>query len=37
MVFPGTKIEDLKFVSSHPMALLQCKKFLRKISSYNFG
>ena len=30
MVFPGTKIEDLKFVSSHPMALLQCKKFLRR-------
>lgn len=29
MVYPGVKIEDLKFVSSHPMALLQCKKFLK--------
>ncbi|MDB3927441.1 prephenate dehydratase [Flavobacteriaceae bacterium] len=30
MVYPGIKIEDIKFVSSHPMALLQCKKFLKR-------
>lgn len=30
MVYPGVKIENLKFVSSHPMALLQCKRFLKK-------
>ena len=30
MVFPGINMEDLKFVSSHPMALLQCKNFLMK-------
>ena len=29
MVYPGVKIENLKFVSSHPMALLQCKRFLK--------
>lgn len=30
MVYPGVKIEDLKYISSHPMALLQCKRFLKK-------
>jgi prephenate dehydratase len=30
MVFPGISMENLKFVSSHPMALLQCKNFLMK-------
>ena len=30
MVYHGVKIENLKFVSSHPMALLQCKRFLKK-------
>jgi len=27
MALPGTKIKDLSTVSSHPMALLQCKSF----------
>ena len=30
MVLPGSKIEDIKYVSSHPMALLQCKRFFKK-------
>lgn len=30
MVLPGSKIEDIKYVSSHPMALLQCKTFFKK-------
>jgi prephenate dehydratase len=30
MALPGQKIEDIKEVCSHPMALLQCKKFLKK-------
>jgi len=29
MALPGSKIENLEIVSSHPMALLQCKKFLK--------
>lgn len=29
MVLRGQKIEDIKEVSSHPMALLQCKEFLK--------
>ncbi|QXP55992.1 prephenate dehydratase [Cellulophaga sp. HaHa_2_95] len=29
MVLPGQKIEDIKEVHSHPMALLQCKDFLK--------
>lgn len=29
MVFKGQKIEDIKEVHSHPMALLQCKEFLK--------
>ena len=29
LAYPGTKIEDLKEVHSHPMALNQCLKFLR--------
>lgn len=28
MALPGQRIEDIKFVQSHPMALLQCEKFL---------
>jgi prephenate dehydratase len=30
MVLPGQKIEDIKEVCSHPMALLQCKEFFKK-------
>jgi prephenate dehydratase len=30
MALPGQKIEDIKEVCSHPMALLQCKKFFKK-------
>ncbi len=30
MALPNQKIEDIKEVSSHPMALLQCKEFLKK-------
>ncbi|MFT4533160.1 MAG: prephenate dehydratase [Saprospiraceae bacterium] len=29
LAYPGTKIEDIKEVHSHPMALNQCLKFLR--------
>ena len=29
LAYPGVKIKDLKFISSHPMALLQCKDFLK--------
>ena len=29
MALPGQKIEDIEEVHSHPMALLQCKKFFR--------
>jgi prephenate dehydratase len=29
MVYPGVSFDDLKIVSSHPMALLQCKKFFK--------
>ena len=29
MALPGTKIEDIKEVHSHPMALLQCHNFFR--------
>ncbi len=29
MALPGQKIEDIKEVWSHPMALLQCRKFFR--------
>lgn len=29
MVAPGVKIDDIKTISSHPMALLQCKDFLK--------
>lgn len=28
MVLPGQKMQDIRFVQSHPMALLQCQKFL---------
>jgi len=28
MVLPGQKMEDIRFVQSHPMALLQCQEFL---------
>ncbi len=30
MALPGQKIENIREVWSHPMALLQCRKFLRK-------
>ncbi|MAM18685.1 MAG: prephenate dehydratase [Christiangramia sp.] len=30
MAIPGQKIEDIKKVFSHPMALLQCKEFFKK-------
>ncbi|OWP77201.1 prephenate dehydratase [Flavobacterium oreochromis] len=30
MAFPGQQIEDIKEVHSHPIALLQCAKFLEK-------
>jgi len=30
MVLKGQKIEDIKEVSSHPMALLQCKEFFKQ-------
>ncbi len=30
MVLKGTSIEDIKEVHSHPMALLQCKEFLKE-------
>ncbi len=30
MALPGQKIEDIKEVYSHPMALLQCKEYFRK-------
>ncbi|WP_272151666.1 prephenate dehydratase [Tenacibaculum aiptasiae] len=30
MALPGQQIEDIKEVSSHPMALLQCKEFFKK-------
>ena len=30
MALPGQKIEDIKEVHSHPMALLQCMQFLKK-------
>nr|WP_299175309.1 prephenate dehydratase [uncultured Allomuricauda sp.] len=30
MVLPGTIIDDIEEVHSHPMALLQCKEFFRK-------
>ncbi len=30
MALPGQKIENLKQIQSHPMALLQCKSFLSK-------
>ena len=29
MVYPGIKFNDVKFISSHPMALLQCKDFIK--------
>ena len=30
MAINGSKIEDIEIVASHPMALLQCKKFFKK-------
>ncbi|GAB4524605.1 MAG: prephenate dehydratase [Anaerolineae bacterium] len=30
MVPPGMKLEDIKFVRSHPQALAQCEKFLKR-------
>ena len=34
MVYPGVKLNDVKYISSHPMALLQCKDFIK--NSKNF-
>lgn len=31
MVYPGVDLNQIKIVSSHPMALLQCKDYLKKI------
>jgi len=33
LAYPGTRIEDIKEVHSHPMALNQCLKYLRKYPS----
>ncbi|MFM7023144.1 MAG: prephenate dehydratase [Flavobacteriales bacterium] len=33
MALPGTKIEDLKFIESHPIAIRQCAEFLMKINN----
>ena len=33
MVKQGVKMDDIKEVHSHPMALLQCKEFFKKYSS----
>lgn len=30
MTVPGTKMEDLKYVRSHPQALAQCEKYLKR-------
>ena len=30
MVYPGTRIEDLREVHSHPIAIAQCKAFFKK-------
>ena len=32
MALPGIKIENIKTISSHPMALLQCKDFLKSFN-----
>ncbi len=31
MALPGTKIEDLKFIESHPVAIRQCAEYLEKL------
>ena len=31
MALPGQTIEDIRFVQSHPMAILQCQDFLSKL------
>ncbi|MCX6181009.1 MAG: prephenate dehydratase [Bacteroidetes bacterium] len=33
MALPGTKIEDLKLIESHPIAIRQCAEFLMKIKN----
>ena len=33
MALPGQKLQDIKEVCSHPMALLQCKKFFKPYKS----
>ncbi len=37
MALKGQKIEDIKEVHSHPMAILQCMDFLETISKYQIG
>src|SRR5690349_18493849 len=32
LALPGTRIEDLKQVYSHPQALAQCERFLRSLT-----
>ena len=31
MVYPGIDLAQIKYINSHPMALLQCKDYLKKI------
>ena len=33
LALPGQKLEDIRFVQSHPMALLQCQDFLSTLSN----
>lgn len=33
LALPGEKLEDIRFVQSHPMALLQCKEFLGQLKN----
>lgn len=33
LALPGQKLEDIRFVQSHPMALLQCQEFLNTLDN----
>ena len=33
LTYPGVKLEDIKEVHSHPMAILQCLDYLEKVIS----